>query len=117
MNTVTITKKEYLALKAVAEAADKFYEFYFNDLAKNNPGFLAKLTLNDYGAMNDAYCALTNSRNALAKLQLLPTPPPAARIPGRTGMLRCKRRLTNDESWCRTVDTLLKNQKPATSHL
>ena len=62
-----VPQVEYNALCAVAEAAQKFYQYYFNDLAKNNPGFIAKLYVQDYGAMNDAYCAIEQARAKLAK--------------------------------------------------
>ena len=55
------------ALLVMAAAAEKFYQYYFNDLAKNNPGFIAKLYVQDYGAMNDAYCAIEQARAKLAK--------------------------------------------------
>jgi hypothetical protein len=59
-------KSERAALVAVADAWAKFKAFYFDDLAKSNPGFLGKLTLQDYGAMNEAYLAVQKADAQLA---------------------------------------------------
>lgn len=41
---------------------------FLDDLSKSNPGYLGKLVLQDYGAMNEAFIA---ARQALAKAKLL----------------------------------------------
>jgi len=57
------------AHEAVAEAAKAFEKYYFDDLAKSNPGFLSKLTLQDYKAMMDASIGLPKALDQLAKLK------------------------------------------------
>lgn len=39
------------------DALQLMHAFYFDDLAKGNPGFLGKVVLQDYGQMNEAYMA------------------------------------------------------------
>lgn len=41
---------------------------FLDDLSKSNPGYLGKLVLQDYGAMNEAFIA---ARQTLAKAKLL----------------------------------------------
>jgi len=48
---------EYDALCKIRDAYEKLRAFYFDDLAKNNKGFIGKLCVQDFGAMNEAYIA------------------------------------------------------------
>jgi hypothetical protein len=72
-NAALIVKavNEYDALIAVAEAAEAFRKFYFDDLAKSNKGFLSKLVLQDYQAMMKCSIDLPRALSNLAALQLL----------------------------------------------
>lgn len=60
---------EYEALNAVAEAAERFRKYYFDDLAKSNRGFLSKLVLQDYEEMMAVCIALPRALNALATVR------------------------------------------------
>lgn len=60
---------EYEALNAVAEAAERFRKYYFDDLAKSNRGFLSKFVLQDYEEMMAVCIALPRALNALATVR------------------------------------------------
>ena len=61
--------QEREALLECAAALKKFRSFYCDDLAKNNPGFIGKLVVDDFQAMNEAYIAVGKSLGNLDRVR------------------------------------------------